>query len=355
MGGKISWVIGVTAIIAVCSARAGDEVDKTTATKVGGVTIYEDKRGAEGADVKTGPITKETTPSAGSRETVVTAVKMGNVTELTGSKGTKSTVVTVGPMTGGQVNGKSVSVVRIGENVAVGTNDKGGTVQAIKAGNQVVVQGIGNVSSSEARIVVRLLQDAATGQPVAPPPTNAGIALSPFTGVGVVGDVEVDVECGQPFDIMANGGMKDSGTFEVQEGVLCIRGTGKGPDGRALGRVTVRMPALDAVSAEDGGRVTVQKATGENLRITGRSGGRIEISGEAKTVLCRVSGGSRVFGQKLKTGRMSMRLEGDGEAHCSAGLELVVMISGKGIVWCHGKPGLVTQKISGGGELRFEK
>jgi hypothetical protein len=52
---------------------------------------------------------------------------------------------------------------------------------------------------------------------------------------------------------------------------------------------------------------------------------------------------------------MVVRVDGDGEVHCKAEQELVVVITGKGVVWSHGQPGLVTRKITGGGELKFEK
>jgi|GEM_PF-3596781 len=344
------WLLGVIAFGSVFSARAASD-EATTATKAGGVTIYRDNRGTDGVDIKTGPITTSTSSSGAQDETVTTAIRMGNVTELTGSKGTKSTVVTAGPMTSGEVNGKMISVTRIGENVALGTDERGGAIKAIHVGNQVVVQRSGNVSPAEMRIVVQLLQESATGQ-VSGCETN-DVALLPFTGVDASGDVVVEVESGQAFGIaVADEKTRKYTTFAVADGVLSV---GAGLGERFPRRVVVRLPNLVEVTAIDGAQLVARNVGGERCLVVCRGGGKVDISGKADTVQCRVSSGGKVLGKDLRAGRMSVRLDGDGEVHCRADQELVVMIAGKGTVWSHGRPGLVTRKITGGGELKFEE
>ena len=336
------------------TGRAADD-DATTATKTGGITVYNDKRGMDGTDIKTGPITTSTTSSRHQDETVTTATRIGNVTELTGSKGTKSTVVTVGPMTSGQVNGKAVSVTRIGENVALGTDGNGGTIKALQVGNQVVVQKSGDVSPSEVRIAVQLLQEPVAGQ-ASGVRANNDTALPPFTGVDVSGDVVVEVESGQAFEIVvADKRAQEYATFKVADGVLHIVCVGSGVDEPFSKRVVVRLPNLVEATAGDGARLMVRNVTNDRCLVVSRGGGKVDISGKADKVQCRVSGGGQVLGQSLRAGRMSVRLDGDGEVHCSADQELVAVINGKGIVWSHGQPGLVTRKITGGGEIRFVK
>lgn len=351
-----AWSLSLTMLALTCFVRAGDD-DTTTATKTGGITVYNDKRGTDEADIKAGPITKSAiTPRNSQEETLTTATRIGNVTELTGSKGTKSTVVTVGPMTGGQVNGKSISVTRIGENVALGSDGSGGTMNALKVGNQVLVKKSENVSASEVRIIVRLLQEPVAGQ--APNDVASEVALLPFTGVDVAGDIVVDVEVGQPFEIaVSDKKSRESTSFSVEEGVLRVRcaRTGLAERGAAR-RIVVRLPALTDVTATDGAQVVARNVTGERCLVVSRGGGKVELSGKVDTAQYRASGGGRVLGQNLRTGRMSVRLDGDdGEVHCRADQELVVIIAGKGVVWCHGQPGLVTRKIDGGGELKFDK
>ena len=349
------WLIGMTTLFGLAFTGHAADDETTSATKMGGITVYNDKRGMDGTDIKTGPVTTSAIVAPRSQaETVTTATRIGNVTELTGSKGTKSTVVTVGPMTSGQVNGKTVSVIRIGDNVAIGTNDSGGTTRALQVGNQVVVQSSGNVSPSEVRVVVRLMQEPVAGQASGGDAAN-GVALLPFTGVEASGEVAVEVEGGQAFDIVANKNMREYGTLTVEDGILRIRCVGTGPGERVSRRVLVRLPNLAEATAGDGAQVTARKVSGERFLAVSRGGGKIEVSGKVDAVQCRVSGGGQVLGQQLRTERMSVRLDGDGEVRCSADQELVVMITGRGIVWCHGKPGLVTRKITGGGELRFEK
>lgn len=351
----VAWLMGMTMQPGgVCSVQAGDEV-KTTATKTGGVTVYSDnKNGSAGTDVKAGPVTTSTTPVAEPAETVTSATRIGNVTELTGSKGTKSTMVTVGPMTAGQVNGKDVSVVRMGENVAVGTNSSGGKMTALQVGNQVVVQGSGKVSTSETRIIVQLLQEPVAGRELGGDAAS-GLELASFTKMDVAGEVTVEIESGPAFDISVSKNMKEYGTLTVEQGLLRIRAVDNAACAPGSRRVALRMPQLGEVTAGDGARVAIRNLEGERFFVTCQGGARIETAGKVKTVQCRVSGGGQVLAPLLHAGRMSVRLEGDGEVHCRAEQELVVMISGKGVVWCHGKPGLVTQKITGGGELRFEK
>jgi len=347
------WLLGVLAFGSVCSVRAaGDEA--TTATKTGRITIYSDKRGTDGADIKTGPITTSTSSSESQDETVTTAIRMGNVTELTGSKGTKSTVVTAGPMTTGKVNGKTMSVTRIGENVALGTDESGGSIKAIQVGNQVVVQRSENVSPAEMRIAVQLLQEPVSGQ-VSGRETN-DVALLPFTGVAVSGDVVVEVESGQAFGIVV-ADKKDSEytTFAVVNGVLSVGCVGAGPSERVFRRVSVKLPNLAEATAVDGAQLVVRNVMSERCLVVSRDGGKVDISGKADKVQCRVSSGGKVLGKDLRAGRMSVRLDGDGEVHCRADQELVVMIAGKGTVWSYGRPGLVTRKITGGGELKFEE
>ena len=353
-GVLVAWLVAMTTF-GLAPLRCTADDDPTTATKMGGITVYNDKRGSESTDIKTGPITTSAITGPRSQaETVTTATRIGNVTELTGSKGTKSTVVTVGPITSGQVNGKSVSVTRIGDNVAVGTNESGGTTKALQVGNQVVVQSSGNVSASEVRIIVRALQEPVGGQGTGDGTIN-GVSLIPFAGVEASGEVEVEVEGGQAFDIFANKNMREYGTFAVEQGILRIRCVGTGPGERVSRRVIVRMPKVEELTAGDGAQIVARNVTGEHFLMVSRGGGKIDLSGKVDAAQCRVSGGGQVLGSQLRTGRMSVRLEGDGQVHCRADQELVVMITGRGIVWCHGKPGLVTQKITGGGELRFEK
>ncbi len=334
------------------TGRAADD-DATTATKTGGITVYNDKRGMDGTDIKTGPITTSTTSSRHQDETVTTATRIGNVTELTGSKGTKSTVVTVGPVTSGQVNGKAVSVTRIGENVALGTDENGGTMKALQVGNQVVVQKSGNVSPSEVRIAVQLLQGSVAGQ--VPGVRANNTALPPFTGVDASGGIVVEVESGQAFEIVvADKKTQEYTTFAVADGVLRI-GCVAGVDEPFSKRVVVRLPDLVEATAGDGARLVVRNVTSERCLVVSRGDGKVDISGKVDKVQCRVSGGGQVLGKNLRAGRMSVRMDGDGEVHCSADQELVVVINGKGIVWSHGQPGLVTRKITGGGEIRFVK
>lgn len=352
-GMSCAWLLSIIVLGFVFSGRAvGD--DTTTATKKGGITIYSDKRGTDGTDLKTGPITTSTTSSKSQDETVVTSTRIGNVTEMTGSKGTKSTVVTTGPITSGQIHGKAISVIRIGENVALGADESGGTIKALQAGNQVVVQKSGNVSPSEVRIAVQLLQE-----PVVERTSVDGVSdmlLLPFTGVEASGDVTVEVECGREFGIVVeNKKMHEDAVFEVTDGVLHIKCVGTGFDERFPRKIVVKLPNLIEVTARDEAQLVAKNVTGERCVVVSRGGGKVEISGKVATVQCRVSSGGQVFGKNLRTGRMSVRLDGDGEVHCNAEQELVVVITGKGIVWSHGQPGLVTRKITGGGELRFEK
>ncbi len=346
-----SGLLGLVLLGFAFAGRAADD-SATTATKTGGITIYSDKRGMDGTDVKTGPITTSTTSSRDQDETVTTATRIGNVTELTGSKGTKSTVVTTGPITSGQVNGKAVSVTRIGENVALGTDESGGTIKALQVGNQVAVQKTGNVSPSEVRIAVQLLQEPVARQALDSGETD--MALLPFTGVDVFGDVVVEVESGQAFEIVAeNKKMRESTTFEVADGMLHIGCVVTEQGERFPRRVVVRLPNLVEATARDGAQLVVSNVVGARCLVVSRGGAKVDISGKVDAVQCRVSGGSQVIGQSLRAGRMSVRLDGDGEVHCSADQELVVVITGKGIVWSHGQPGLVTRKITGGGELKF--
>lgn len=233
-----AWLVGLTMLGAVFSGRAADD-EATTATKTGGITVYNDKRGMNETDIKAGPVTSSAiTPHRTQEETLTTATRIGNVTELTGSKGTKSTVVTVGPMTGGKVNGQSISVTRIGENVALGTDESGGTMKALKVGNQVVVQKSGTVSPSEVRIIVQVLQDPAASQ--APDDKANDVAVLPFTGVDASGDILVEVEGGQPFGIaVANKQTRALTTFAVEGGVLRIKCVGAGKVEREIGRAHV--------------------------------------------------------------------------------------------------------------------
>lgn len=350
------WLLGMTLLGLVFSGHAADD-DATTATKTGGVTIYNEKRGMDGSDVKAGPVTTSDIIPRNREETLTTATRIGNVTELTGSKGSKSTVVTVGPMTGGRVNGKDLSVVRIGENVAMGTDDSGGTMKALQVGNQVVVQKSGTVSPSDVRIIVRVLQEPVSNSASGDPASDNGVSMLPFTGVDAAGDIEVDVDNGQAFEIaVANPQMRKYTTFEVIDGVLRIRCVGTRPGEQVFRRVAVRMPSLMEATASEGAQMTARNVTGTRCAVVSRSGGTVDISGKADTIQCQVSGGGHVLGKNLRAGRMAVRLEGDdGEVHCSANQELVVVITGKSVVWSHGQPGLVTRKISGGGELRFEK
>lgn len=350
------WLLGMTVLGLVFPGHAADD-DATTATKAGRVTIYNEKRGMGGTDVKAGPVTTSDIPPLNSEETLTTATRIGNVTELTGSKGSKSTVVTVGPMTGGQVNGKNLSVVRIGENVAIGTDENGGTMKALQVGNQVVVQKSGNVSPSEVRIIVRVLQEPVSNPASGDRASDNGVSMIPFTGVDVAGDIEVDVDNGQAFEIaVANPQMQKYTTFDVENGVLRIRCVGTRPGEQFFRRVVVRLPALAEATASEGAQMAVRNVTGARCAVVSRSGGTVDVSGKADTIQCQVSGGGHVLGKDLRARRMAVRMEGDdGEVHCTADQELVVVISGKSVVWSHGQPGLVTRKISGGGELKFEK
>jgi hypothetical protein len=352
-GGLQAWLLNLTVLGLLFVGRATAD-DTKTATKTGGITVYSDTSGVSGTDIKAGPITTAPPTPRSPEETLTTATKIGKVTELTGSKGTKSTVVTVGPMTGGQVNGKAVSVIRIGENVALGTDESGGSMKALQVGNQVVVQKSERVTASDVRIIVRVLQeplaDASAGEPA------NSVALLPFTGVEASGDVAVEVEGGQAFEVaVANKKMRDYTTFAVEEGVLRIRSAETGPGERVAARVVVRLPNLVEATATEGAQLTVRNVTGERCVIVSQGGGKVDVSGKVAVAQCRVSGGGQVLGQKLRSGRMSVRVNGDGEVHCNAEQELVVVIIGKGTVWSHGQPGLVTRQISGGGELKFEK
>jgi hypothetical protein len=349
-----AWLVGLTMLGAVFSGRAADD-EATTATKTGGITVYNDKRGMNETDIKAGPVTSSAiTPHRTQEETLTTATRIGNVTELTGSKGTKSTVVTVGPMTGGKVNGQSISVTRIGENVALGTDESGGTMKALKVGNQVVVQKSGTVSPSEVRIIVQVLQDPAASQ--APDDKANDVAVLPFTGVDASGDILVEVEGGQPFGIaVANKQTRALTTFAVEDGVLRIKCVGAGKVERGSRRVVVRLPNLVEATATEGAQLAARNVTGSRCLVVSRGGGKVDISGKVDAAQYRVSGGGQVLGQNLRTVRMVVRVDGDGEVHCKAEQELVVVITGKGVVWSHGQPGLVTRKITGGGELKFEK
>jgi len=223
-------LLGVAVLGWVYAGRSADE-ETTTATKTGGITIYNEKRaGVDGVDVKTGPITTSTIRSPHQQdETLMTATRMGKVTELTGSKGTKSTVVTTGPVTSGQVNGKGMSVIRIGEKVALGKDENGGTMKAIQVGNQIVVERSGTVTPSDVRVMVHAMQEPVAAGQQAGTGTN-DVSLIPFTGVNASGDVVVDVECGLAFEILvASPKMREYTVFDVVNNVLQIRCVGTRP------------------------------------------------------------------------------------------------------------------------------
>lgn len=351
------WALALLVGVACCRGLAADQT-KATISAGGGITVYNEKGTVVGTDLKTGPVTttKDTPPAKAPEETVTTITRMGNVTELKGDRGTKSTVVTVGPVTEGKVNGKGISVTRVGENVAVGSDERGGSMKALQVGNQVVVEKSGTVSPSAVRIAVQALLDplVAKGTGHSAAATN-GLEVQPFTGIEVSGDLPVEVTCGRPFDILiADKETQEYTDFDVEDGVLRIECLGRRPGGREFGKIVVSLPALTAVTALEGARVTVRNVAGPRCTVACQ-GGRVDVAGVSDDAVYRVSGGGVLQGKDLRAGRISVRVDGEGEVHCLAERELVVRISGKGTVWSHSHPGLVTRKILGGGELKFAK
>jgi Putative auto-transporter adhesin, head GIN domain len=117
--------------------------------------------------------------------------------------------------------------------------------------------------------------------------------------------------------------------------------------------VAIFLPRLDALTASDGGQVSIQgiDRAGE-IMFTVRGGGEIKAEGTADEVHVEIRGNGLVDLAALKAETASAKVEGSGTIRLFASNTLSASVAGDGTVEYAGDPRNLAQAVSGTGTIR---
>ncbi len=209
-----------------------------------------------------------------------------------------------------------------------------------------------------AAVLIALLVDRLTSGST-PVGTGSGVAATqarsvpPFTGVELAGanNVVIHVGARQSVVVHADSNLLGRVTTRVRSGSLVIGTTPGTLNAKSPMFVAVSVPALQDLTLDGAGNISVTGVTGANLAVELPGSGTINAAGTVTRLDVTVSGsGTALLGQ-LIAADVKAALSGDGTINLTATHSLSASLSGSGAITYTGSPAQVTKTVTGSGTI----
>ena len=173
-----------------------------------------------------------------------------------------------------------------------------------------------------------------------------------FAAVDVSGayEVEIVVQQEQTLEVEGDDNLLPLIKTEVKNGVLNINNE-KGFSTKHRLRVRISVPSLDAVSTSGASNIVASNVKSDDFKIDASGAGKMQISGETKTLEVDISGAGEIDAKDLRAQKVSINSSGAAQADVYASEELNADVSGAGNVNYYGNPKTVNEDRSGAGSI----
>ena len=209
---------------------------------------------------------------------------------------------------------------------------------------------------------------ASAAQAQAGPEISRNYPVGPFTSVEVAGSYDVVITTGRPAAVSARGTQRlvESIVVEVKDGRLIIR-----PQSRSWARISVSVPALNAVSLAGSGDVSVDRVRGDRfnaslagsgdlslgqvqvgeLKLSVAGSGDVKVAGQARNAQYSVAGSGDLDASGLTAGRASASVAGSGNIRARVTGQASASVVGSGDIDISGGA-RCQQSKRGSGDIR---
>ena len=117
-------------------------------------------------------------------------------------------------------------------------------------------------------------------------------------------------------------------------------------------QITIAVPKLKKVTTADAVRVNMKGIEGKEFKLYVSNTSTVNAMGKVTRLSIGMSGTGQVDTRNLLAERVGVDVNGAGKAIVYVSKELVVKISGKGVVTYYGNPPVVNRAVFGGGQVQ---
>jgi hypothetical protein len=176
--------------------------------------------------------------------------------------------------------------------------------------------------------------------------------LPSFKAVDTTGAYDVEVICQKPasFEIEADDNILPLIKTEVRDGVLYVSNQQRYNSAKAVA-LRINLPELIAVSSRGAGEITVQDASGDNLKIESTGAASIKATGKVKSATISSTGAGDIDAGRLQSEKARVTVNGAASVNVCVTEQLDVSVSGVGSVSYSGNPKTVNKSVSGIGSV----
>ena len=176
--------------------------------------------------------------------------------------------------------------------------------------------------------------------------------LPAFKAMDTTGAYRVEVLCQKPasFEIEADDNILPLIKTEVRDGVLYVNGEQRYNSENAVA-LRISLPELISISSRGAGEITVQDASGDDLKIESTGASSIKATGKLKTANISSTGAGDIDASRLQAEKVKVTVTGAASISVYASEQLDVSVSGAGSVSYSGNPKTVNKSVSGLGSV----
>lgn len=173
-----------------------------------------------------------------------------------------------------------------------------------------------------------------------------------FTALDISGayEVEIVIKPEQSLEIEGDDNLLPLIKTEVKNGVLNITND-KGFSTRQKLRVRIAVTSLEGISTSGASDINASNVKSEDFKIDASGAGRLQISGETKTLDIDMSGAGEVDAKDFHAQKVKIDSSGAAQADVYASEELNADVSGAGNVNYYGNPKVINENSSGVGTI----
>ncbi|MDB5988190.1 MAG: hypothetical protein JWR16_3243 [Nevskia sp.] len=176
--------------------------------------------------------------------------------------------------------------------------------------------------------------------------------LPPFDAIDIDGSTDVEVHFGSPqqVSVIGDDNLLDLIDLSVHDGRLVVSSHGSYRSHRDL-KVSVQLPALDAIEIEGSGDIALHGVNGGKLKLQIEGSGDIKADGAVDELALRISGSGDAQLRSLSAKRATVEISGSGDASVTATESINAVTNGSGDISYSGDPQRVTVVSHGSGDI----
>lgn len=173
-----------------------------------------------------------------------------------------------------------------------------------------------------------------------------------FKAVDISGayEVEILVQPQQSLEVEGDDNLLPLIKTEVKNGVLRINNEESFSTRQKL-RVRISVPSLEGIDASGASDIVVSNVKSDDFKIDASGAGKLQISGETKTLEVDMSGAGELDAKAFRAQKVTINSNGAAQADVYASEELNADVSGAGNVNYYGNPKTINEDRSGAGSI----